>query len=100
MSDYGRAVRILRAARNFNQAKLAKHLGLCESMVSRLEGGLRGVSAERLELVAKVFGCAPEVIISLASDTVPDAERCVAIVAALLKPAQAVEVPQDERGVG
>ncbi len=66
--DYGKAMRILRAARNVSQKDLARDAGLDASYISLIETNQRAPSQEALKKIAGVFGVPFYLFSLLASD--------------------------------
>lgn len=53
--DIGKALRILRGARNISMLELARRSGYDKSMLSRIEGGTRTPSLQTLEKLAEAL---------------------------------------------
>lgn len=66
--DFGRAIRIIRAARGYSQKELAQRSGCDASYISLLEGGSRTPSMKTLGQLSEAFGIPPELMMLLASD--------------------------------
>ena len=66
--DFGRAIRVIRAARGYSQRELAQRSGLTPSFISLLESGGRTPSVKTLKALADAFGVPTELITLLASD--------------------------------
>jgi transcriptional regulator with XRE-family HTH domain len=67
--DYGRAIRIVRTARGWSQAKLADRLSVGTSHVSLLEAGKRQPSVQLLAELATALIVPPHLLTLLASES-------------------------------
>ena len=65
--DYGRGLRIIRAARGMSQKEMAEACGLDPSYLSRIESGGRNPPLSLIETVAKRFSIPTYLITLLAS---------------------------------
>jgi transcriptional regulator with XRE-family HTH domain len=66
--DYGRAIRLVRGARNLSQTELAEKLAVDRSIVSYWESGNRTPSAEMQQRLAKALELPLYLLILVASD--------------------------------
>lgn len=66
--DYGRAIRLVRGARNLSQTELAEKLDVDRSIVSYWESGDRTPSAEMQQRLAKALDLPLYLLILLGSD--------------------------------
>ena len=66
--DYGKAIRIVRAAKGLSQRDLARLTGYNSSYVSLLERGLREPATSTLKKLARVLGVPVYLLTLLASD--------------------------------
>jgi transcriptional regulator with XRE-family HTH domain len=66
--DYGRAIRIVRAAKGLSQKELAELTGLNGTYISMIESGRRVPSTEALESIAKAMKVPFYLIALLGSD--------------------------------
>lgn len=68
MSNYARALRIARAARNINQTELAESAGLGKSHISLIESGRRNPSLSALGRFARALSLPLEYLTVLAAE--------------------------------
>lgn len=76
--DYGRAVRIVRAARGVSQKELAGQVGIASVYVSMIENGRREPSRALLERFAAAMGVSFPLLVILATEnptTLPKAQQ-------------------------
>lgn len=66
--DFGRAIRVLRAARNLSQKELAQRTGLDPSYISLLEKNRRTPSVDTIQSLASVLEVPPYLLTLIASD--------------------------------
>ena len=66
--NYGKALRVLRAARGLQQKQLAEKLGVDGSYVSLLESGRRKPSMDIVEASAQLLGVPVYLLMLLASE--------------------------------
>ena len=66
--NYGKAIRIVRAARNLSQRDLARATGYNSSYVSLLERGMREPATSTLKKLARALGVPVYLLTLLASD--------------------------------
>jgi transcriptional regulator with XRE-family HTH domain len=66
--NYGKAIKILRSARNFEQQELAKKAGLDSSYISLIEKGKRNPSSQAVEKITKSLSIPKHLLLLLASD--------------------------------
>ena len=66
--NYGKAIRIVRAAKGLSQRDLARLTGYNSSYVSLLERGLRDPATSTLKKLARVLGIPVYLLTLLASD--------------------------------
>lgn len=66
--DYGKAIRICRAARGLSQTDLASQLDLSPSYLSLLEAGKRHPSLKTLERVSRTLHVPSHLLLLLASE--------------------------------
>jgi len=53
--NYGKAIKILRSAKNLEQQELAKKIGLDSSYISLIENGKRKPSPKRIQALRRMF---------------------------------------------
>ncbi len=58
-------VKKLRRQRNLNQTELAEALGLTQTAISAIEGGIRTTTIEKLILLAKFFDVSTDYLLGL-----------------------------------
>jgi transcriptional regulator with XRE-family HTH domain len=75
--DYGRALKICRAALELNQQDVAKRAGITNSYLSLVEGGKRSPSLATLEKICKAMRVPPHLVMLLAAgpQDIPGPER-------------------------
>lgn len=66
--DFGRAIRVIRAARNLPQKVLAERTGLDPSYISLLEKNRRSPSVETIQSLASALDVPPHLLTLMASD--------------------------------
>lgn len=66
--NYGKAIRICRAARGLSQTDVASQLDLSPSYLSLLEAGKRHPSLKTLERVSRMLGVPTHLLLLLASE--------------------------------
>lgn len=67
--DYARAVRVLRAARNFSQKDLALNVGVEAAYLSMIEAGKRKPGRDLVERLSKACGVPVSLFFLLASES-------------------------------
>jgi transcriptional regulator with XRE-family HTH domain len=92
MTEFGRRLKIARAAKGLNQAAFAELLGVEPASVSRWENG-GGFDESRVPRIAEILGKSPEWLVG--ADDVAGLARRVAELEEALRPA-AVEPPSIE----
>ena len=75
--EYGRALKICRAAVDLSQQDVAKRAGITKSYLSLVEGGKRSPSLATLEKICKAMRVPPHLVMLLAAgpEELPDPER-------------------------
>jgi transcriptional regulator with XRE-family HTH domain len=75
--EYGRALRICRAALELNQQDVAKRAGITKSYLSLVEGGKRSPSLATLEKICRAMRVPPHLVMLLAAgpQDIPAPER-------------------------
>lgn len=87
--DYGRALKICRAALELNQQDVAKRAGITNSYLSLVEGGKRSPSLATLEKICKAMRVPPHLVMLLAAGPQdipgPDREKLGEVAKSLLQ---------------
>ena len=75
--EYGRALKICRAAVELSQQDVAKRAGITKSYLSLVEGGKRSPSLATLEKICKAMRVPPHLVMLLAAgpQEIPGPER-------------------------
>jgi len=75
--EYGRALKICRAAVELSQQDVAKRAGITKSYLSLVEGGKRSPSLATLEKICKAMRVPPHLVMLLAAgpQDIPGPER-------------------------
>ncbi len=60
----GENLRILRDGAGYNQQSIAIFLGVDQSLISKIEKGERGISADMLDKLASLFGISTSVVLN------------------------------------
>lgn len=60
----GENLRVLRDCAGYNQLSIAAFLGVDQSLISKIERGERGISADMLDKLASLFGIAASDIVN------------------------------------
>lgn len=66
--NYGKAIKILRSAKNLEQQELAKKIGLDSSYISLIENGKRKPSPKTIEKISESLSIPKHLLLLLASD--------------------------------
>lgn len=66
--NIGKAIRVIRAARNLSQKQLAEESGLDASYISLVEAGRRAPTSEAVQAIAKGLRVPKYLLLLLASD--------------------------------
>ena len=85
-TNYGKAFRVVRAAHGWQQADMARRLGISSSALSLIEAGKRKPSVEVIDKLATVVNVPSALVVLLASDEADvDDENISALANALLR---------------
>jgi transcriptional regulator with XRE-family HTH domain len=67
----GANVQRLRVARDLRQEELAAHTGLTPGVISRIEHGRQGLTAERLRAIALALETTPNILLGIPEEPCP-----------------------------